>query len=321
LYIAQFAQGLEPLDITHDHFVEEAICTARDQGGEVKPAIRCQSRNLLINGLRLHVLDWGEPNKPTLVLLHGGAVTCRTWGPFCTLLAHKYRLVAVDMRGHGDSEWPRDGDSNHNAMADDLAKLITTMELDNPIVVGHSVGGMLLMRVMLKAPELLGSAVLVDVGPKTAYNGWKARKDVTEPSRLYDEIEEYVQRNAPRLKRSEEHMRRNGRHELMQRADGKYQLKYDPRHPMGGPDEKTMPGLPTLEQMAAYQGRCLVVRGGNSWFLAADDAVEFVETLPQGELATVPDCEHMVYTENPVGLATVIDTYVNSLKIATEPVA
>ncbi len=321
MYIAQFAQGLEPLDITHDHFVEDAILTARDLGGEVSPSIRCQSRNLLINGLRLHVLDWGEPTSPTLILLHGGVVSCRTWGPFCAMLADKYRLIAVDMRGHGDSEWPRDGDSNHNLMADDLAKLITTLELDNPIVVGHSVGGMLLMRVMLKSPELLGSAVLVDVGPKTAYNGWKARNEVTEPSRLYDELEEYVQRNAPRLKRSEEHMRRNARHEFMQRMDGRYQLKYDPRHPMGGPDEKTMPGLPTLEQMVAYQGRCLVVRGGNSWFLAAEDAEEFAATLPRGELATVPDCDHPVYIENPVGLATVIEAYVDSLEFVTGAVA
>lgn len=321
MYIAQFAQGLEPLDITHGHFVEDAIQTARDLGGAVSPSIRCQSRNLLVNGLRLHVLDWGEPSNPTLVLLHGGAVTCRTWGPFCAMLADRYRLVAVDMRGHGDSEWPRDGDANHNLMANDLAKLLTTMELDNPIVVGHSVGGMLLMRVMLRSPELLGSAVLVDVGPKTAYNGWKTRKEVTEPSRLYNELDEYVQRNAPRLKRSEEHMRRNARHEFMQRMDGQYQLKYDPRHPMGGPDENTMPGLPTLEQMAAYQGRCLVVRGGNSWFLTADDAVEFAETLPRGELTTVPNCEHMVYIENTVGLATVIDTYVNSLETITGTIA
>jgi len=321
LYITEFAQGLEPLDITRDHFVEDAIHTARDLGGEVSPSISCKSRNLLINGLRLHVLDWGEPTNPSLILLHGGVVTCRTWGPFCAMLAHKYRLIAVDMRGHGDSEWPRDGDSNHNAMANDLAKLITTMKLDNPIVVGHSVGGMLLMRVMLKSPELLGSAILVDVGPKTAYNGWKPRAEVTEPSRLYGEIEEYVQRNAPRLKRSVEHMRRNGRHEFMQRPDGQYQLKYDPRHPMGGPDEKTMPGLPTLAEMAAYQDRCLVVRGATSWFLAAEDAAEFAQTLPKGELATVPDCEHMVYIENPLGLAKVIDDYVASLDITKKAAA
>lgn len=321
MYIAEFAQGLVPLDITAGGFVKDAILTAQDLGGEVAPLIRCQSRNLLVNGLRLHLLDWGEPTNPTLVLLHGGVVTCRTWGPFCAMLAHRYRLIAVDMRGHGDSEWPRDGDSSHNAMADDLEKLIVAMELDNPVVVGHSVGGMLLMRVMLNAPELLGGAILVDVGPQTAYNGWKSRDEVTQPSRLYIDIEEYVQRNAPRLKRSEEHMRRNGRHELMRRMDGQYQLKYDPRHPMGGPDEKTMPGLPSLEQMSDYQGPCLVVRGANSWFISAEDAAEFAQRLPNGELATVADCDHPVYIDNPVGLAAVIDNYLSSVDMAKESVA
>ena len=309
MYITEFSQGLEPLDISATKFVADAQRTAADLGGEVTLPLLCRSRNVIINGLRMHMLDWGELHRPVLILLHGGVVTSRTWGPFCALLAHKYRLIALDMRGHGDSEWPRDGDSNHNLMADDLAKLITTLELDKPTVVGHSVGGMLLMRVMMNSPELLGHCLLVDVGPETAYNGWKAKTEVTENSRLYGEIEEYVQRNAKRLNRSEAHMRRNGQHEFMQRADGQYQLKYDPRHPMGGPDDKIMPGLPTLEQMATYQGDCLVVRGANSWFLAEDAAKRLADAMPKADFATVADCEHMVYIENPVGLAEVVDGY------------
>lgn len=312
MYIAEFAQGMEPLDISNSRFVADAIATAEDLGGTLAGTAtgpRCQSRNLLINGLRLHLLDWGEPHQQPLILLHGGVVTCRTWGPFCALLADRYRLIAVDMRGHGDSEWPRDGQASHNVMADDLAKLITTLELDRPVVVGHSVGGMLLMRVMMSAPDLLGPVALVDVGPKTAYGGWTPRAEVTDAGRLYDDPEEYVQRNAPRLKRSESHMRRNAHHEFMRRADGQYQLKYDPRHPMGGLDSSTMPGLPTLQQMATYQGRCLVVRGENSWFLAQEDGEELAQRMPQGEFATVADSEHMVYIENPVGLAEVIDRY------------
>ena len=312
MYITEFAQGLETLDISATEYVADAQRTAADLGGAVTLPLLCRSRNVIVNGLRLHMLDWGEVDRPVLILLHGGVVTCRTWGPFCTLLAHKYRLIALDMRGHGDSEWPRDGDSNHNLMADDLAKLISALELDRPTVVGHSVGGMLLMRVMMNSPELLGQTLLVDVGPETAYNGWAAKQEVTQTSRLYGEIEEYVQRNASRLNRSEAHMRRNGDHEFMRRADGQYQLKYDPRHPMGGPDEKTMPGLPTLEQMATYQGDCLVVRGGQSWFFSEEAAQRLASAMPSGEFATVDDCEHMVYAENPVGLAAVVDEYLTA---------
>ena len=314
MYIAEFAQTLEPLDISASRYVAECLLTAADLGRPAAADVSCRSRNLIVQGLRLHLLDWGEggDGRPELLLLHGGVVTARTWGPFCAMLAHKYRLLALDMRGHGDSEWPADGEASHNTLAGDLRGVRRALELQRPVVVGHSVGGMLAMRVMVSDPELLGAAVLVDVGPETAYEGWKPKNEVTETHRLYEQTEDYVTRNAPRLKRSEQHMRRNAHHEFMRRADGLYQLKYDPRHPMGGPDESTMPGLPELEAMGSVAVPTLVARGERSWFLSREAAQRLVATMPRAELAVIPDCEHMVYIENPAGLAAMVETFVGT---------
>lgn len=314
MYIAEFAQTLEPLDISASRYVEECLLTAADLGRPAAADVPCRSRNVIVQGLRLHLLDWGESGdaRPELLLLHGGVVTARTWGPFCAMLAHRYRLLALDMRGHGDSEWPADGEASHNTMAEDLRGVIQALGLEQPIVVGHSVGGMVAMRVMVSDPELLRAAVLVDVGPQTAYQGWTPKAEVTESHRLYEQPEDYVTRNAPRLKRSEQHMRRNAHHEFMQRADGLYQLKYDPRHPMGGPDEHTMPGLPDLDAMSRVTVPTLVTRGERSWFFSQEAAQRLAATVPRAELAVIPDCEHMVYIENPAGLAAMVETFVGA---------
>lgn len=315
MYLTEFAQTSAPLDITGTAYFSDALRTAADLGGTPQPPFACVSRNLLVQGLRLHMTDWGAgaPDLPALVLLHGGAVTGRTWGPFCALLAHKYRLIAVDMRGHGDSEWPRDAHATHNTMAEDVRQIITQLQLERPVVVGHSVGGMLLMRLMVHTPELLRGAVLVDVGPEVAYPGWEPKKEVHETVRLYESVDEYVSRQAPRMKRSEEHMRRNAQHELMQREDGLYQLKFDPRHPMGGLDGRFMPGMPDLEALRRVTLPTLVARGAQSWFLLQDAAERLAQTLPRGELAVIPDCEHMVYTDNPAALAQAVDRFVAAL--------
>lgn len=262
----------------------------------------------------MHIIEWGDlhPERPALVLLHGGAVTCRTWGPFCSLLAHKYRLITVDMRGHGDSEWPRDGEATHNLMAEDLRHIIRVLNLNKPVVVGHSVGGLLLMRLMVHSPELLGGAVLVDIGLETNYKGWIPKTEASEViGRCYETLEDYAIRQAPRMKRSEEQMLRIARHEIMQRStDGLYQVKFDPRHPMGGPDASTMPGLPDLVALQEVELPTLVARGEHSWFLPQESAEMLSSALPQGELAVISNCEHLVYMDNPIDLANVIDQFV-----------
>src|SRR5262245_32909646 len=78
------------------------------------------SHHLVVGGLRLHYLDWGTAGRPPIVFLHGGALTAHTWDVVCLALRSEYRCLALDQRGHGDSEWSPVMDYGADAHRDDL---------------------------------------------------------------------------------------------------------------------------------------------------------------------------------------------------------
>src|SRR6266542_4347325 len=93
-----------------------------------------------LNGINFHYLDWGNAERPHVVLLHGGSLTAHTWD-----MADKYHLVALDQRGHGDTDWTpeeqRDQDNN-DLMLEDTRQFIEHLGHDHLTLVGMSMGGM-----------------------------------------------------------------------------------------------------------------------------------------------------------------------------------
>ena len=63
------------------------------------------SRFIRVNGLSLHYLEWGEATNPALILLHGGSAHAHWWDHIAPTLARTYRVLALDLRGHGESAW------------------------------------------------------------------------------------------------------------------------------------------------------------------------------------------------------------------------
>lgn len=95
------------------------------------------------DGGRIRVVERGE--GPTIVLLHGAGLAADTWAYQFHDLADRRHLVALDMRGHGDSEAGRDG-TTISAMADDLAAVLEALDVRGALLVGHSMGGMTVLR-------------------------------------------------------------------------------------------------------------------------------------------------------------------------------
>lgn len=92
-------------------------------------------------GTRLHVVETGNPGAPSILFLHGLSQSWLTWDrQMRSQLASRYRLVAVDLRGHGSSERPRDGYGDSKLWADDVDAAIRELELDRPILSGWSYG-------------------------------------------------------------------------------------------------------------------------------------------------------------------------------------
>src|SRR5579885_3558109 len=97
------------------------------------------SRFVSVGGLRLHFLAWGRPESPALVLLHDLAESADVWRPLASELARHFYTVAVDLRGHGDSDWI--DTYSPQEQGDDIGELIERLQLAPAAVMGTGMGG------------------------------------------------------------------------------------------------------------------------------------------------------------------------------------
>jgi pimeloyl-ACP methyl ester carboxylesterase len=121
-----------------------------------------RSLHVDVNGTRLHVLEWGEPSAPPLLMVHGMRAHARWFTPVGPALAGQYRALAVDLRGHGESaHTPPYGIAVY---ADDVAALINKLELARPMLLGHSMGGSVVAHVAVRLESRLRALFVVDAG-------------------------------------------------------------------------------------------------------------------------------------------------------------
>src|SRR4051812_10115612 len=121
MYFNTFALGTNPTDLTASEDFAGLLESAADLGVDYALPVICRARNFVANGLRFHAIEWGDESAPLLLIFHGANQTGHSWDLVSLNLSEKYHIVAVDQRGHGDSEWPRDGDMSLASMVDDAA--------------------------------------------------------------------------------------------------------------------------------------------------------------------------------------------------------
>lgn len=117
---------------------------------------------LSLGGLGFHYREWSSEGLP-LVLLHGLASNCRIWDLAAPLLARRYRVLALDQRGHGESAKPL-GDYGFSTVVEDVHAFVTTLGLERPVVVGHSWGGNVALQYAVEHPQDVTALALVDGG-------------------------------------------------------------------------------------------------------------------------------------------------------------
>lgn len=112
--------------------------------------------------MRLHYVDWGNPEAPPLLLVHGGRDHCRNWDWVAEALRDDWHIIAPDLRGHGDSEWSSDGHYEMAGYVYDLAQLIHQQTLAPVTIIGHSLGGNIALRYSGVYPESVRALVAIE---------------------------------------------------------------------------------------------------------------------------------------------------------------
>ena len=124
------------------------------------------SRHFISQRLRLHYVDWGNPDAPPLLLVHGGRDHCRNWDWVAQALRSDWHIICPDLRGHGDSQWSPDGNYSMSAYIYDLAQLIHQQSLAPVTIVAHSLGGNICLRYAGIYPEKVRKLVAIEgLGP------------------------------------------------------------------------------------------------------------------------------------------------------------
>lgn len=274
------------------------------------------------DGLSLHLLEWSSEGVPML-LIHGFSNDAHIWDDFAPRFADHYRVLALDLRGHGDSDHDSESRYDYTHHTADLDAILPALGIERMVVVAHSLGGRISMLYAGEHPEAFAGLVIVDSAPELDARGTtRIRMEVAEhrdPSfASIGEYETLLAHNYPAA--TPKAIKRMAASGLRQREDGRYELKMDTAYrgakgPQLSPDEMASREEEHMRNMWAALEKLpcptLVVRGAASDIMSPDVADRMVDdVLPNGTLAVVPQAGHSVMTDNPEGFAEAVCGFV-----------
>jgi pimeloyl-ACP methyl ester carboxylesterase len=300
---------------------QRTLRRAADAAGlSIKDFSPARSRHEVVAGHRLHLLDWGTPGSAPVVFLHGTGLTAHTWDLVALALRSDHHCFAVDLRGHGDSEWSPTLDYRVQTHARDVLGLLESGAIPTPChLVGMSLGGVVALTAASLAPGRVASTTVIDIGPETfrmmrrhlaqqddagggagQLVGFLAEAD--EPATLEEHVARAVRFN-PR--RDPELLRASLLHNLRPGLDGRLTWKYDRRQL--APQNAVAGGFEDpFDTLGDVRSPVLVVRGGQSPMLSAAGAEELTDRLDNARWVEVADAGHSVQGDNPAQLVSVL---------------
>ncbi|MFN8544843.1 MAG: alpha/beta hydrolase [Candidatus Binatia bacterium] len=253
-------------------------------------------RHVGLNGLRFHYLDWGTRGAQPLLLVHGGAQTAHSWDEVAPDLSRDHDVVALDQRGHGDTEWAAPGRYRRADFVGDLAAMLEHLGWESATLMALSLGGLNALALAAEQPARVRGLVLVDIVPSPAREGTDAIRAqlMQHEFASLDDAVALMHRFNPR--RSLENIRERAHHGMRQLPDGRWTYKFDYNMAAGAADADAL--WPSVRRLACPT---LLVRGGESLVLTDEGADRFRHECPGAEVAVVPGAGHSVMGDNPAG--------------------
>jgi len=271
-----------------------------------------QLKSAIVDGQpRLHFLEWNEAGRADVVLLHGSAANAWWWFFVVRHLPEKFRLIALDLRGHGDSDWVRPPAYEPFDHAEDVRRLVERLALRAPIIVGHSMGGLVALAFASRYPELVSGLAAVDVAlVSTERRNRFLRRLKALPLVSYPDLVTAKQRF--RLIPDEGEIPVDvlafvAERSLEVSAEGQYLWKFD-RETFFGAD-----GLEPLATIAQIKCPILLVRGAKSRVMTSAACGMAAKINPMVRQVEVADAHHHVLLEQPSSLAKVLASFVDEI--------
>ena len=266
-----------------------------------------QSHVVELNGLRIHYVDWGSSSASPVVCVHGYTSSAQAFNAPARHFQDRVRLIAPDVRGHGESAWSPEGAYQYRDQVGDLAVLVDTLGLGRFTLIGTSMGGIIAMAYAGEHPDRLQRLVINDIGPDAETGSQRITETVgsrPEEFATLDEAMAYRRQVSPiTAARSEADQRELALGVLRQRADGRWIWKMDPayirqRVERGAPRRPAL--WPVLQRLPCPT---LVIWGTDSDVLSEAQARRMVDTLPKGQLVAVPGVGHAPTLMEPAALS------------------
>lgn len=263
-------------------------------------------------GLSVVLERFGSPGeRPPVLLLHGGGQTRHSWsGTAGQLAAHGHEAWTMDLRGHGDSDWARDGDYTTEAMVKDLDAVCAEIGRP-PVLVGASMGGMVgLVSEGSLRPGRLRALVLVDIATQLEQAGVERIVGFMSAApggfATLEEAADAIAAYRPTRPRPSnlEGLRKN----LRRGEDGRWRWHWDPAF-LSGKSRDDRRDMDTLGDAARnLTVPTLLVRGRMSDMLSLEGVTTFREQCPHAQFVDIADAGHMVVGDrNDAFTAAVID--------------
>ena len=272
-----------------------------------------EDKYIKVNGLNLHYLDWGGPSNTVLVALHGITGNSHMWDSFAERNREEFRILALDQRGHGDSDHTKEG-YPVTAFASDLLQFAKTLDIIPFDLIGHSLGSRNAISFAGDHSSLLRHAVLVDCGPELPTQGARGVKNrIAQRPLGFRNAEEAAAHYAERFpNRSREALERTVRYSLRLNWAGKLVWKHDPElfwiTTTGGKME-----IPYLwEQWEKISCPTLIIRGEHSDILDADIMRKMLALAPSATEAEIKDSGHNVPEDQPEEFEQVVLEFLRS---------
>jgi pimeloyl-ACP methyl ester carboxylesterase len=249
-------------------------------------------------GLDLVADVWGDPDAWPVLLLHGGGQTRHAWGSTAEKVAGEgWRTVALDLRGHGDSQWAPNGDYSFTAFGGDVVAVVDQLGRP-PVLVGASLGGMSALLAEGTSDRTVSSGlVLVDITPKTNVEGiQRIRTFMASGLGGFDSLEAAADAIAAYTPQRTRRVNPTGLAKVLRQRDGRWYWHWDPAFIDQGRTEVVPDRLVGLLDVAVSNIHVptMLVRGLLSDVVTDEGVEHFRAAMPQASVVDVAGASHMI---------------------------